>query len=286
MLFVAALALSTLSAAFAAPQLDSGRSHYNKRGSGYYATAHVANDELGINALFEFFGYEGCPTRVEISNIKGLTTDPRLGGPFPYHIHTNYIPPDGNCTKALAHLDPLNVTEGFVCDPAFPMYCQTGDLSGKHGKFNGTDSGEIKAFEYYDNYVRFYPRSHSLLGRSIVIHAFNKTRLACGNITSTLDGTANSWGPTYMPSTYVKDYPSAAPVPPGPPIIPFNGTTMTDPDVIASFPYPLPVPALPITKAWNIKLGTITHSVKYANSEHTITQPKEYKSDAAPPFWT
>lgn len=176
------------------------------------------------------------------------------------------------------------MTEGFVCDPAFPSYCQIGDLSGKHGKLNGTDSGKIESFGYYDDYVRFYPRSHSLLGRSIVLHADNKTRLACGNITNTLDGTADSSGPTYKPSTYVKNYPKTAPVQPSPPIIPFNGTKMPDPDVIASFPYPLPVPALSITKAPNVKLGTITHSVKYANHKHTITQPKEYKCDTAPPF--
>ncbi|KAG8737696.1 hypothetical protein FRC10_007920 [Ceratobasidium sp. 414] len=289
MLFLgAALALSSFCFALAALPLESGRSTYDKRGSGYYATAHVANEELGISATFQFLGYDGSPTRVEISSIKGLTTDPMLGGPFLYHIHTNYIPADGNCTKALAHLDPLNVTEGFVCDPAFPSYCQTSNLSGKHGKLNGTESGKIESFGYYDDYVRFYPCSHSLLGRSIVIHADNKTRLACGNITSTLDGTADSSGPTYKPSTYVKNYPKTAPIQPSPPIIPFNGTKMTgggvDPDVIASFPYPLPVPALPITKARNVKLGTITHTVKYANSEHRITQPKEYKSDAASPF--
>ncbi|KAG8706779.1 hypothetical protein FRC08_000860 [Ceratobasidium sp. 394] len=257
--------------------VQNGPSTFDKRGYGYYATAHVANDALGINAHFEFWGSKGQPTHVKISDIKGLTTDESLGGPFPYHIHTNYIPPDGNCTKALAHLDPLNVTEGLICDPAFPQYCQTGDLSGKFGKFNGTDSGDLEPVEYYGKYIRWYPKSHSLLGRSIVIHANNKTRLACGNITSELDGTADSSGPTYKPSTYVTNYPSKAPVQPSPPIIPFNGTTMTDPDVIASFPYPLPVPALPITKAWNIKLGTITHKVKYDNREQTITQPKEYK---------
>jgi hypothetical protein len=100
--------------------------------------------------------------------------------------------------------------------------------SGKHGKFNGTSDGEISTFGYSDAYVRFFPESHSLLGRSIVIHSSNKTRLACGNITSFLDGTADySFEPTHKPSKYVKHYPTAAPVQPTPPVIPFNGTVMT-----------------------------------------------------------
>lgn len=100
--------------------------------------------------------------------------------------------------------------------------------SGKHGKFNATDDGKIPAFGYSDAYVRFFPESHSLLGRSIVIHSANKTRLACANITSHLDGTADdNYRPNFKPSNYVKNYPTTAPVPPGPPVIPFNGTVMT-----------------------------------------------------------
>ncbi|QRW08556.1 copper/zinc superoxide dismutase domain-containing protein [Ceratobasidium sp. AG-Ba] len=258
-----------------------------KRGRELYAHAKVTG-KYGISASFWFHGNPGRPTTIHIFNMKGFTNDPSLGGPFPYHIHTNPIPPDGNCTKAghaLAHLDPLNVTEGLVCDPAFPEYCQTGDLSGKHGKFNGTDSGNLDKIEYEDAYVRFYPKSLSLLGRSIVIHSSNKTRLACGNITSYLDGTADEWmKPTYKPSNYVTSYPLTAPVQPSPPIIPFNGTTRTPDDVIATFPYPLPIPALSLYEAPNVKLGTITHLVKFNNTEQTITQPKETKSDQGPPF--
>ncbi|KAG9078786.1 hypothetical protein FRC06_008171 [Ceratobasidium sp. 370] len=270
MLFLgAALALSTLSSVFATPHFESGRPSYAKRTRKLYARAEPINEKLGIHAQFEFVGYPDSPrsTFIKISVLKGLTNDPSLGGPFPYHIHTNPIPADGNCTKAR-----------LVCDPAFPEYCQTGDLSGKHGKLNGTSTGEIDTFGYSDAFVRFYPEELSLLGRSIVIHSANKTRLACANITSFLDGTANaSFEPTHRSSTYVRHYPTAAPVQPSPPVIPFNGTQMTDPAVIASLPYPLPVPALTIRDAPNVVLGNVTHSVKYANAEHTITQPQETK---------
>ncbi|ELU37682.1 copper/zinc superoxide dismutase domain-containing protein [Rhizoctonia solani AG-1 IA] len=200
--------------------------------------------KLGISAHFEFVGTtDGEPTFVKLQVLKGLTNDPTLGGPFAYHIHTNPIPPDGDCTK-----------------------------------LNGTTDGKIATFGYSDAYVRFFPETHSLLGRSIVIHSSNKTRLACGNITSFLDGTADvSFRPTYRRSKYVKDYPTTAPIQPSPPVIPFNGTVMTDPAIIATFPYPLPVPALSLAEALNVKLVDITHSVKFANVEQSITQPSEKK---------
>ncbi|KAF8597488.1 Cu,Zn superoxide dismutase-like protein [Ceratobasidium sp. AG-I] len=282
----AVLVLSTLSSVLATPHFEDGRPTHAKRTPKLYARAELINSKLGIEAHAEFVGTkDGKPTFVKIHVLSGLTTDPGLGGPFAYHIHTNPIPADGNCTKALAHLDPLHVTEGLVCDPAFPQYCQTGDLSGKHGKLNGTTDGEIATFGYSDAYVRFFPQSHSLLGRSIVIHSANKTRLACGNITSYLDGTADvSFEPTQKPSKYVKSYATAAPIQPTPPVIPFNGTEMTDPAVIAALPYPLPVPALSLKEALNIKLENVTHSVKFNNSEQTITQPKETKIDGTGPF--
>ncbi|KAG8760051.1 hypothetical protein FRC12_009639 [Ceratobasidium sp. 428] len=280
MLFLrAALTLSALSSAIGAP--PPAKRTYSK----YIAKAEVENKVLGIHAFFEFSGAPGEPTHVKISDIRGLTNDPSLGGPFPYHIHTNAIPPDGNCTKALAHLDPNNVTEGYICPSGSPEYCQTGDLSGKHGKMNGTDSGKIDDMSYDDDFARYYPRTHSLLGRSIVIHANNKTRLACGNIYSPLDGTADrDFNPTGKPSNYVTDYPKVAPVQPSPAVVPWEGTKKPGQDVIEALPYPFPYPAYSIVESPNIKLKKVTHKVKYNNTYHTITQPKEYKSNAGPPF--
>lgn len=50
-----------------------------------------------------------------------------------------------------------------------------------------------------------------------------------------------------------------------------------DPAVIAALPYPLPVSALSLADALNVKLGNVTHAVKFAGSEQTITQPQETK---------
>lgn len=63
---------------------------------------------------------------------------PTEGGPFLYHIHVEPVPESGNCTETLAHLDPYIRGEAEPCDPSMPATCQVGDLSGKHGKINGT----------------------------------------------------------------------------------------------------------------------------------------------------
>ncbi|CAE6360396.1 unnamed protein product [Rhizoctonia solani] len=256
------------------------------RGAKLYAQAEIRKPMLGIDARLEFMGTEdGEPTFVMVRVLKGLTNNPALGGPFGYHIHTNPIPPDGNCTKAFAHHDPLNVTERLVCDPAFPQFCQLGDLSGKHGKLNGTTDGKIASFGYSDAYLRFFPQSHSLLGRSVVIHSSNRTRIACGNITSRLDGTADaSFKPTHKRSTFIQQYPTSGAAPPTTFVIPFNGTTMTDSATIAALPYPLPVPALSLAEALNVELTNITRSVKFANTQQLIIQPNERKVNGSGPF--
>ena len=62
---------------------------------------------------------------------------PDQGGPFLYHIHTNPIS-NGNCSTAGSHLDPFGRGETPACAADDPSSCQVGDLSGKHGKINGT----------------------------------------------------------------------------------------------------------------------------------------------------
>ncbi|EFP79354.1 hypothetical protein, variant [Puccinia graminis f. sp. tritici CRL 75-36-700-3] len=167
---------------------------------------------------------------------------------YAYHIHTNPISSDGNCASALGHLDPLNVTDGLVCNPQISQYCQEGDLSSRHGKFNGSESTLNLA--YIDDYLRFWPQPFSILGRSVVVHLPNSTRIACGNITSTVDGTANPDGaPTFNKSNYTTQYPSQAPPAPPAKFEPFNGTT---PNPAITLPSALPtVQMLP-----NVMLGT------------------------------
>lgn len=66
-----------------------------------------------------------------------LSGFPDEGGPFLYHIHVNPIT-DGNFTTAGGHLDPFLRGDSPSCAADLPATCQVGDLSGKHGKVNGT----------------------------------------------------------------------------------------------------------------------------------------------------
>ncbi|MBW0471012.1 hypothetical protein O181_010727 [Austropuccinia psidii MF-1] len=156
----------------------------------------------GVRAQFDFVFSVGANAMVVVVHINGLDkVNPK--GEFAYHIHTNPIGPDGNCTAALEHLNPKNASAN--CDFLKPEYCQVGDLSGKFGKISGA-IGNFTA-HYIDPFLRFVPEAQSILGRSVVIHAPDSSRIACGNITSKLDGTETGDGkPTSKPSTYVKNH--------------------------------------------------------------------------------
>ncbi|RDA94442.1 hypothetical protein CP533_2275 [Ophiocordyceps camponoti-saundersi (nom. inval.)] len=117
----------------------------------------------------------GVEFKVRFENV------PQEGGPFLYHIHTNAVPSDGNCTATLAHLDPYNRGENTPCDSSRPETCQVGDLSGKHGKPNSTSSGTFSA-KYVDRFLSTSPESNAFFGnRSFVFHFANKTRITCAN---------------------------------------------------------------------------------------------------------
>ncbi|KAH9814016.1 Cu/Zn superoxide dismutase [Melampsora americana] len=178
---------------------------------------------------------EEVDVKVSVNGLMALNATAQ----FAYHIHTNPISADGNCSSALGHLDPLQVTDGLTCDPSMPQYCQEGDLAGRHGKLSGNMS--TAEMEYSDNFIRFWPQPFSILGRSIVIHAPNTTRIACGNITSFIDGTADDNGnPTGKPSNYTIEYPTKA-SPPGAKVSPFIGT-MTDTAALATITLPVALP--------------------------------------------
>ncbi|KAI4214493.1 MAG: hypothetical protein LQ351_002910 [Letrouitia transgressa] len=140
-------------------------------------------------------------------NLSGFPS-PSLG-PFLYHVHDQPVPADGNCTKTLAHLDPYIRGEDPPCDPTQPATCQSGDLSGKHGKIS-TDPFQAT---YLDLYLSTAAGPGSFFGnRSVVIHTANKTRLTCANFTLTSgngssvapsgSGTGTVTGPTASPSPF------------------------------------------------------------------------------------
>lgn len=88
------------------------------------------------------------------------------------------MPQDGNCTQALAHLDPFNRGEKPPCDASSPQTCQVGDLSGKYGKVT---QSPFEA-EYVDPFTSLKDGDQSFFGnRSFVFHFGNTTRITCAN---------------------------------------------------------------------------------------------------------
>ncbi|KEY66161.1 hypothetical protein S7711_05330 [Stachybotrys chartarum IBT 7711] len=113
----------------------------------------------------------GVEFTVEFDNL------PAEGGPFGYHLHAAPVV-DGNCTSALAHLDPYQRGQVAPCDAANPQTCEVGDLSGKHGSI---EAGPFSA-TYVDNFASTLEGIGAFFGnRSIVIHYANSTRLTCAN---------------------------------------------------------------------------------------------------------
>lgn len=106
-------------------------------------------------------------------DVEGL---PSSGGPFPYHIHERPVPADGNCTGTKMHLNPYGGNENATT----PQGLEAGDLSGRHGKIQGT----LLSTEYVDNYISLNPDSKTYFGDlSIVIHFANTSRITCSNLT-------------------------------------------------------------------------------------------------------
>ncbi|QDS74239.1 hypothetical protein FKW77_002816 [Venturia effusa] len=117
-------------------------------------------------------GDEGVNFQV---NFAGLPTS---GGPFGFHLHVMPVDEDDNCNSTLAHLDPFLRGEAIACTASRPETCQVGDLSGKHGKANGT----THMATFFDPYVSLKEGMGAFFGnRSFVVHFANKSRIACAN---------------------------------------------------------------------------------------------------------
>ncbi|EME88885.1 uncharacterized protein MYCFIDRAFT_112476, partial [Pseudocercospora fijiensis CIRAD86] len=108
---------------------------------------------------------------------------PAEGGPFLYHIHQKPVGPDGNCTAAGGHLAPHS--SQYPCqDPNHPEDCEAGDLSGKHGKINGTTFSATPQ-SYVEDFVSNRNEAGCLqcmTDRSIVVHFANQTAITCANL--------------------------------------------------------------------------------------------------------
>ena len=110
-----------------------------------------------------------------------------------WHVHVDTIGSDGlnntgRCMSVQGHYNPfsvdLNGNYPSQCSPDNPLRCETGDLSGKHGKLSvRTASGKMQR-NFFTDFDLPLSGSLKILGRSIVIHAENSGggRLSCGNI--------------------------------------------------------------------------------------------------------
>ncbi|KAA1096868.1 hypothetical protein PGT21_030525 [Puccinia graminis f. sp. tritici] len=164
----------------------------------------MLDGKFGITGRVNFQLVPGAQLVVVDVNLAGLKK-PAGFGDYTYHVHTHPVGADGNCAATQEHLDPFNVGPKTPCDFHQPQLCQTGDLSGKFGKISSAQ--DTASMHYIEPFLKFSPQEQSILGRSIVLHAPDSTRLACGNITSWLDNTADLSGqPTLQPSTFTTKY--------------------------------------------------------------------------------
>lgn len=131
---------------------------------------------------FDFTGEQASRIEVRLANF------PENRGPFSYHIHEAQVPAlvtdIKDCAQAKAHFDPLGRGETSKCDAKDPNSCQAGDLSGKFGQISGEIKTSQEFREVYQDVSLNWNRasSHFFGNRSVVIHAADKTRLACSNI--------------------------------------------------------------------------------------------------------
>ncbi|KAG9046165.1 hypothetical protein FS837_004960 [Tulasnella sp. UAMH 9824] len=136
---------------------------------------------------------------------------------------------------------------------------------------NGTVEGTVNAFGYTDEFLRFFPEELSILGRSIVIHDRNKTRIACGNITSILDGTADEANqPTNKASTYVTHYPGAA-----------TSSTKANTTTVS-----IARAAIPLEEALFVKLTMVNTTMLVNNTQTVVEVPTLVATNGTIPFNT
>ncbi|KAG7663408.1 uncharacterized protein J8A68_003060 [[Candida] subhashii] len=167
-LFLIPLLLATLTSADKAPKIKK-----NPKDIVAIADFPFGGDkEIKGNVIFT--AKQGSSVNVHFD----MTGFPADGAPYYYHIHENSVPANGDCEAVGLHFNPYNAS------PDCPKqkhdgYCQVGDLSGKHGLVN-TTCFELK---FEDPYLSLNKKSKSyIVGRSLVFHYKNMTKLACADI--------------------------------------------------------------------------------------------------------
>ncbi|KAI8931971.1 hypothetical protein NX059_010867 [Plenodomus lindquistii] len=130
-------------------------------------------------------------------NLTGLPDQARYG-PFNWHIHAMPVPDDGNCTATMAHFDPTNRGELYMCLASRPETCQIGDIASKHGGKIMTPGSFSRTF--VDPYLSVEEGSPGFFGGlSFVLHSGNTTRLTCANF-ELASAAGNASGTSALPS--------------------------------------------------------------------------------------
>ena len=141
---------------------------------------HYQARVLQWSSIIDCFTFDLC-------TLAGFGRFPGNTFPFPWHVHEYPFPHDGVVTPCGAgitggHFDPLGAFENpnysTDCSMQTLQDCEVGDLSGKFGKFTNSDPF---IDQYSDPYLSLYG-VNSIVGRSIVIHFTNGSRLVCANI--------------------------------------------------------------------------------------------------------
>lgn len=140
---------------------------------------YVAKFDNKLQGSVEFSSTSNGSVSVNV-DLDGF---PASGGPFTYHVHEAPVPSDGNCTGTKLHLDPYNGNENAT----EPSELEVGDLSGRHGKVEGTSIDK----SFVDQYISLNEDNKAFIGGlSVTIHYKNTTRLACANITQESSATS------------------------------------------------------------------------------------------------
>lgn len=183
MKLISFLGLVSIALAGAAPAV------YDSPKGALYVALFTPNAKYSITGTVKFTSNSdgSLEVQVDISNLPNMPVNL-----FPYHVHVNQVPSNGDCSVTGGHLDPY----GGNSSATLPADKLVGDLAGKHGGMVGP-SFQTSYIEYY---MSLDPSDPAYLGnkRSVVIHDSNMVRLACANIVSLGSVSASSLATTTM----------------------------------------------------------------------------------------
>lgn len=142
---------------------------------------------LTLNQTDIIFNFYSCraeapPIYVEIQFLGGNDLLNYRGKPLNYHIH-QFPQVNNTCSTTQGHYDPLKANKApskpYKCIKEDLYTCEKGDLSGKFGSL--LVSEDVNSSSSI-NYIDYSLTLNEILGLSVVIHAPDRSKLACNNI--------------------------------------------------------------------------------------------------------